>query len=61
LLAKQQKKALIEQSANMANINENTKRIAHMQTAEYVLANMQSACSLNLILSFMIILLIILK
>jgi hypothetical protein len=24
-----------------------TKRIAHMQTTEYVLANMQSACSLN--------------
>jgi hypothetical protein len=47
IVSKAIKKALIEQSANMANINENTKRIAHMQTAEYVLANMQSACSLN--------------
>jgi hypothetical protein len=30
----------------MANINENIKKYSHANT-EYVLANMQSACSLN--------------
>jgi hypothetical protein len=41
------KKALNEKNVNLANINENTKKIAYMQTAEYVLANMQTAYSLN--------------
>lgn len=41
------KKALNEQNANLLNINENTKKIAYMQTAQYVLTNMQKAFSLN--------------
>lgn len=40
-------KALIDQNVNLANIDENAKRIAYMQTAEYVLAKMQTAFSLN--------------
>lgn len=47
IVSKAVNKVLNEQNHNLANINENIKKIAYMQTAEYVLENMQTAFSLN--------------